>query len=112
MPEPAGNRRKRRRPVRRRPMPRPRGRYGHTCDGFLLSAHAGIAAGTAHGEGERAYSLVAMTAERWRTLKPILTAALERATADRAPFLDVACGGDAIMRAEIESLLSYRDVAD
>jgi hypothetical protein len=37
--------------------------------------------------------------------------ALERAPADRAAFLDVACAGDASLRAEIDSLLASHEAA-
>jgi len=46
-----------------------------------------------------------MTPEEWQHVKQILTDALEIAPGERAAFLDQACGGDAALRAEVESLL-------
>jgi len=42
----------------------------------------------------------------WERIKEILGAALDREASQRAAFLDGACGKDAALRAEIESLLS------
>jgi serine/threonine protein kinase len=42
---------------------------------------------------------------RWRTLEPLLDAALETAPERRAAFLDDACGGDAALRAELQAML-------
>lgn len=50
-----------------------------------------------------------MTPERWHQIKALLTDALERPPAERAAFLDEACGSDAALRAEVESLLAYED---
>ena len=47
-----------------------------------------------------------MTPERWRELTTIFHAAREREGAERAAYLDRACGGDAFLRAELESLLA------
>jgi hypothetical protein len=44
--------------------------------------------------------------ERWQTVKELLDGALDRAPAERAAFLDQACGADASLRAELESLLA------
>jgi serine/threonine protein kinase len=44
-------------------------------------------------------------------LKELCNAALELAAHERAAFLDVACDGDARLRAEIESLLAHEDTA-
>ena len=44
--------------------------------------------------------------EQWQKVKEILGAALEREPAERAPFLQAACGHDKSLRAEVESLLS------
>jgi eukaryotic-like serine/threonine-protein kinase len=44
--------------------------------------------------------------EQWQKVKEILGAALEREPAERAPFLQGACGHDKSLRAEVESLLS------
>ncbi|MEM8960756.1 MAG: serine/threonine-protein kinase [Acidobacteriota bacterium] len=43
--------------------------------------------------------------EHWRKVKTILADALERPTSERESFLDTACGDDADLRSEIESLL-------
>src|SRR5215813_4791993 len=43
--------------------------------------------------------------EEWRSAKEILSQALERPKAERASFLDTACGGDAGLRRRIESLI-------
>src|SRR5687768_16252520 len=43
--------------------------------------------------------------ERWKALEPLLDAALDLEPADRAPFLDDACRGDARLRAELEELV-------
>lgn len=51
-----------------------------------------------------------MTPERWQRIKALLADALERPPAERAAFLDEACGSDATLRAEVESLLAYEDV--
>src|SRR6478752_433728 len=47
-----------------------------------------------------------MTPERWRELTTIFHAAREHEGAERAAYLDRACGGDASLRAELESLLA------
>jgi eukaryotic-like serine/threonine-protein kinase len=52
-----------------------------------------------------------MTPERWRQIEEIFHGALDRAPADRSEFLDRHCGGDAELRAEVESLLAEQ-VAD
>jgi serine/threonine-protein kinase len=44
--------------------------------------------------------------ERWKELAPLLDAALEREPGERSEFLDRACAGDAVLRAEIETLLA------
>jgi len=46
-----------------------------------------------------------MTPERWRELTTIFHAAREHEGAERAAYLDRACGGDASLRAELESVL-------
>jgi serine/threonine-protein kinase len=53
-----------------------------------------------------------VTPERWQAVKTILDAAIERASAERAAFLDEACGADAALRGEIESLLAVDRHAD
>jgi hypothetical protein len=51
-------------------------------------------------------------AERWRRVDALLQAALERAPAEQPAFLDAACAGDPLLRAEVESLLGYRADAE
>jgi serine/threonine protein kinase/tetratricopeptide (TPR) repeat protein len=46
-----------------------------------------------------------MTPEEWQHAKEILDGALEIAPDERVAFLDQACGGDTVLRAEVESLL-------
>src|SRR5581483_3781804 len=46
-----------------------------------------------------------MTPERWRQIEEIYHAALDRDPEARAAFLDTACGGDAELRRELDSLL-------
>ena len=50
-----------------------------------------------------------MTPERWQRVKELFAAALERPVAERATFLDSACGGDPELRIEVESLLATAD---
>ena len=47
-----------------------------------------------------------MTPEAWPRVKEIFAAARERTLSERAHFLDEACGTDAELRAEVESLLT------
>jgi serine/threonine protein kinase len=44
--------------------------------------------------------------EQWQKIKEIVAAALERTPEQRPPFVSQACGDDASIRAEVESLLS------
>src|SRR5919197_1314559 len=53
-----------------------------------------------------------MTPERWQQIKAVLAAALERAPAERAAFLEEACGGDHALRAEVESLIACEQSGD
>ena len=46
------------------------------------------------------------------TLEEIFQAALEKAPADRATYLDAACAADAELRAQVEALLRSHDEAD
>ena len=48
---------------------------------------------------------------RWLRITELLSAALERNPPDRGPFLDSECGGDAELRAEVESLLASHQQA-
>jgi serine/threonine protein kinase/Tol biopolymer transport system component len=47
-----------------------------------------------------------MTPERWQQIERLYHAALERAQAERAAFLDAVCADDADLRAEVDSLLA------
>ena len=49
--------------------------------------------------------------ERWRTIDPILDAALDLPPAERARFLDEACGDDGQLRREIEELIASCELA-
>src|SRR5262245_62264751 len=48
-----------------------------------------------------------MTPDRWKEIKEVLAAALERTPAERSIFVAEVCGADSALRAEVESLLSY-----
>ena len=52
-----------------------------------------------------------MKTERWGQLKQIFLSALERAPAERSAFLNQACGDDATLRNEVESLISSHEQA-
>src|SRR4030095_6690165 len=47
------------------------------------------------------------TPKRWQEIDRIFAAALERDAAERPAFLDEACGGDAQLRKEVESLIEH-----
>ncbi len=49
-----------------------------------------------------------MTPERWKQIEAIFEAALEREPHERPAFLSQACGGDAPLRQEVESLLAHQ----
>jgi eukaryotic-like serine/threonine-protein kinase len=53
-----------------------------------------------------------VTPERWREIERLYYAALERDAAERAAFLNEACGGDDGLRREIESLVAYHGAAN
>jgi serine/threonine-protein kinase len=54
-----------------------------------------------------------VSAERWRTIDAIFADAVERPAAERPAFIANACGSDADLRAEVESLLAaYESDAD
>ncbi|HEX6070076.1 MAG TPA: serine/threonine-protein kinase, partial [Longimicrobiaceae bacterium] len=54
-----------------------------------------------------------LSSERWQQIDEIFAAALERAPAERDAFLRERCGGDAALRAEVESLLrSYGEAEE
>ncbi len=50
--------------------------------------------------------------ERWERIKQIFASAVERDPSARVAFLDEACGGDAEMRREVESLLAAHQTSD
>lgn len=50
-----------------------------------------------------------MTPERWSRIKDIFATALEREPAQRATYVEQACGGDEELRAEVSSLLEAHD---
>lgn len=52
-----------------------------------------------------------MTPERWEQVKELFEAALEYGPEQRGRFLDQACGGDWMVRREVESLLEAYDEA-
>src|SRR5207253_650429 len=52
-----------------------------------------------------------MTPERWQRIEDLFQSARTRTTAERAAFLDGACGGDPELRAEVEGLLAAEDSA-
>ena len=53
-----------------------------------------------------------MTPERWKQIDQLLQEALERGPAERASFLDRACGDDGELRHEVESLLGFHNRAE
>jgi Protein kinase domain len=53
-----------------------------------------------------------MTPERWAEVKALLGAAMETPLTERPAFLDEACGADAGIRREVESLLAVIEDAD
>jgi serine/threonine protein kinase len=52
-----------------------------------------------------------MTPERWQQVEEVLQAALDRAPAERAAFLEQVCAGDAELQTEASSLASAYDAA-
>ena len=50
-----------------------------------------------------------MDPERWRQVGELFHRALEHGPEERSRFLDEACGGDAGLRAEVDSLLAHHD---
>ncbi len=61
--------------------------------------------------GKRAQPAV-MTPERWRIVDAVVQGALARAPAERARYLDDACGSDVSLRHEAESLIAAAATAD
>jgi tRNA A-37 threonylcarbamoyl transferase component Bud32 len=53
-----------------------------------------------------------MMPERWAEVKVLLRAAMDTPNAERAAFLDRACGADALMRREVEYFLAAMDDPD
>jgi serine/threonine protein kinase len=53
-----------------------------------------------------------MNGERWARVEQICHEALERKSAERVAFLDDACGGDADLRREVESLVAQQSAAE
>src|SRR6478672_5643891 len=53
-----------------------------------------------------------LTADRWKTLEPLIDAAADLPPERRSAYLDHACGSDAALRAEVEHLLQHYDRAD
>jgi eukaryotic-like serine/threonine-protein kinase len=52
-----------------------------------------------------------MRPERWAQVEQLYHAARDRACSERSAFLDAACGGDAVLRLEVESLLAQQTLA-
>ena len=52
-----------------------------------------------------------MNSTRWRQVKEVLGATLDRHPSERPSFLADACGGDSDLRAEVESLLASHEDA-
>src|SRR5688500_6387224 len=55
---------------------------------------------------------MSLTPERWRAVKEVLGAALERAPDERAALIDEACGADRELRAAGEAMLAAAGRAD
>ena len=55
---------------------------------------------------------ISMNAERWRQIEDIVHGALDQDVGARSAFLDSACGSDAALRREVESLLGFQTQAD
>src|SRR5688572_10449957 len=53
-----------------------------------------------------------MSNQRWRRIEEIFHKALEHLPEDRAAFVREACGGDDVLRGEVESLLATHSRAD
>ena len=57
-------------------------------------------------------TLGSLSRERWNMLEPLLDEALELDTEHRSTFLDEACRGNAVLRAEIDALLAACEKGD
>src|SRR5579864_6029209 len=53
-----------------------------------------------------------MDPERWRTIEALYHRALERPTADRALFMESACGDDEELLDQVMSLVAQDDMSD
>ncbi len=54
-----------------------------------------------------------MTPERWKQVKEIFNAALDRSVDERETFLDEACGGDLSLRQQVEHFINrYEQAGD
>ena len=54
---------------------------------------------------------MSLTPERWRAVEAIVGTLAERPAAERVPLIEAACGSDAALRREVESLLAAHDGA-
>src|SRR5262245_3808850 len=54
--------------------------------------------------------LKVLTADRWRSIEPILDAALELPAEQRRAYVNDVCAGDAALLADVEQLLAAHDV--
>jgi serine/threonine-protein kinase len=52
-----------------------------------------------------------MTADQWERVQKLFERALDRSPEERPAFLADACGDDAELRAEVESLLDHDELA-
>ena len=53
----------------------------------------------------------AMTPERWKQIDELAQSAIDRGGDERAAFLEEACGGDDLLRHEVESQIAYQQQA-
>jgi eukaryotic-like serine/threonine-protein kinase len=52
-----------------------------------------------------------MTPERWRVVKHVFGSAVQQDAANRTPYLDRACAGDPLLRADVEAMLASDECA-
>jgi serine/threonine protein kinase/tetratricopeptide (TPR) repeat protein len=64
------------------------------------------------GEARPTWDVATLTSERWSQIKGALASALETDPAERPAELDRLCGGDAVLRGEVEALLAFKAHAD